>query len=52
MYRYKKCNVQMYNTSQIRIETYRLSDYLDTFNTVYLISIWLRVIIDYIVGYF
>lgn len=34
MYRYKKGNVQMYNTSQIQIETYCLPDYLDTINTV------------------
>lgn len=39
MYRYKKCNVHMYNTSQIQIETCRLSDYLDTINMEYLISI-------------
>lgn len=42
----------MYNTSQIQIETCRLSDYLDTINMEYLISIWLGVIIDDIVGYF
>lgn len=29
----------MYNTSQIQIETYRLSDYLDAINMEYLISI-------------